>query len=480
MTNKTSGIVRGSVGFVSRGAIQILLFLVTIVATRFLTISEFGGYALATSFIFLSRALFYVGPYEYLLKSKEAGGLKRSCFHANMTLAVCATIGLLVFAWVGPILFKTTDVGTIIIWLIPSIYLAASTAWYEALLLRTMMVQRYYAYTVAGECVGSVLAIVLLATGHGVMSLVIQVYARLATLLLLYVVATGERPPLRINWVETKEVIRWSWSRYAAVFLNFVSSYGADFILGVFLSPAATGIYRASNRIVSALTDLFAQPLQKIAQTNLSARVARGDDVGDSWLGMLAGVGAIGWATITGLAFVARDVIPVVLGEKWAAAAPVVTVFCVVKAFTLVDAVTTSLLICHDRQRTMLWVQISVACLVVALSWLVSGYGPVAVAAAVGVVLIGMSVTYASMAVRISGVSRTVLRHTATTALIPALCVGGVLALFQTFHISTIRHEIEILLIVPLVGLGFILGAYPLRHRIIESIGQLGHAGPAT
>lgn len=480
MTNRNHGIVSGSIGFVSRGSIQVLLFLVTIVATRFLSVAEFGSYALASSFLFLSRALFYVGPYEYLLKSRDSERVSGPCFRANLVLGLISSLCLVGFYFVSPMLFNTQTVGQLIFALIPSVFFAATSAWYEAIMLRSQRVQRYYAYTVIGESFGSVIAVLLLIRGYGVFALVLQTYARLGLLILLYAFTTRARPSFWGNWAETRTIIDWSWHRYATVFLNFVSGYGADFILGVFLSPAATGIYRASNRIVSALTDLFAQPLQKIAQTNLFARVARNEDVGTNWLAMLAGVGAIGWAAMTALAFSAHDLIPLVLGEKWAPAVPVVMVFCVVKAFSLIDSVTTALLVCHDRQRTMVRIQMAVSGLVVLVAWLSAGFGPTVVAAAVGLVLVGMSLTYAWLALRQSRVTSAALLHTAVTALAPAVSVAATLTLFDLLHVVPTRHGVEILLIIPVVMIGFLIGAYPVRHRILSAIGHLGHSGTAS
>ena len=62
MTSNKDGIVSGSIGFLSRAVVQLLIFGVTIVATRQLSIDEFGSYALASLFLIVARALFYVGP----------------------------------------------------------------------------------------------------------------------------------------------------------------------------------------------------------------------------------------------------------------------------------------------------------------------------------------------------------------------------------------------------------------------------------
>jgi len=480
MQSNRAGVLSGTVGFASRGIVQLLLFGVTIVATRTLSVADFGAYALGSLFLVLARQLFYVGPYEYLLKAREEQGLLGACFAANLVQA-SVLAALLGCVWLAaPLLFASTEVGRILAMLVPSVWLVAVTAWYEAVLLRSLRVRRYYASTLIGDTVGAAVAVALLLRGHGVASLVIQAYARLLVLLVLYASTTGQRPGLRTDSARVADVLRWSVARHAAVLLNFTTAFGADFILGVALSPAATGLYRAASRIVSALTDLFAQPLQKIAQANLSASFVRRHDMGTSWLTMLSGVGAIAWAGLLTLAVLAPDLVPLALGAKWTAAVPIVIVFCVVKSFSLLDAVTTSFLVCHDRQRAMLKVQVSAAASVIALSWLASPWGPQAVAIAVGLASAAMSLVYGGMVMRLSQADAQAVRGLLRTAAPPVLAVALALAALR-------------LLGPPLSGFpavlaggaaaiaGFLVGAFAVRHRMLSAIGSLGHhPGPAS
>ena len=481
MQGNRAGVVSGTVGFASRGIVQILLFGVTIVATRTLSVADFGAYALGSLFLVLARQLFYVGPYEYLLKAPDDRGLLSACLAANMVQAsvLAALLGAL---WlVAPLLFASTEVGRILAMLVPSVWLVALIAWYEAVLLRSLRVRRYYASTLIGDAVGAAIAVVLLIRGHGVASLVIQAYARLVVLLALHVSSTGERPRLKADPAAVLAVLRWSVARHAAVLLNFTANFGADFVLGICLSPAATGLYRAASRIVSAMTDLFAQPLQKIAQTNLSASVARRRNPGASWLTMLSGVGTVAWAGLLTLAVLAPDLVPLALGDKWTPAVPIVVVFCAAKALSLLDAVTTSFLVCHDRQRAMLKAQVAAAVSVIALSWLASPWGPRAVAVAVGIASAGLSLTYGAMVTRLSQTDGQAVRGLLRTAAPPVLSVAAGLAVLK-FAAPDLAGITAVLAGGAVAGLSFSAAAFCVRQRMLNAIGSLGHhlgAGPA-
>lgn len=469
------GLISGSIGFSARAVTQLLLLAVTIVATRFLSVSDFGYYAIASSLLILARTLFYVGPYEYLLKTRDEQGLFSSCFSANTVLALGGSASLLLFALASPSLFGDLVVRELLIALAPSLFLSTLGAWYEAILLRRMQVRRYYLYTVTGELFGAIVSIALLISGFGVMSIVAQIYGKLLVLIPLYLIATGERPRFRYS-AGVRQVLAWSSSRYASVFFNFASNYGADMILGIYLSAAATGIYRASNRIVSALSDLFAQPLQKIAQTNLYARMAKGKDADDSWLNMLSGVGAISWALLTGLGLAANDIVPFVLGPKWAPAGPLVMILCLVRAFSILNAVTNSLLVGHDRQRKILSVQICVSVMILLAAWLMSKFGVQAVTIAVGLVQIGLSFVYMRMALELTGTSFRILLGHIMPALIPSVCVAlAMLAVGPWMMQLPVGSLARVATQLAVGTMGFLIGVALTRRRLVFALGHLAH-----
>lgn len=397
-----AGLASGSIGFLARAVSQLAVLAVTLVATRTLGIAAFGAYAIALAFSFLSRNLLYVGPYEYLLKSPLTPTLAASCLIANAGVALISALAIAGLSTVSETLFHNPDTGWLLLRLAPSFFLVALLSWCEALLLREGRVRRYYAIIVAGELAGAGVGVAGLFAGFGLTALVAQAYVRAGTILLIYLFARGFQLALAGDWREVRVVLGWSWPRYGASLLNFGSAYGADLVLGLLLSPAATGLYRAASRIVTALSDLFAQPLLKIAQANISARRAAGEPPGQGWLAMLGGVAAIAWAALTGLALAAGDIVPFVLGEHWRPAAPLVAVFCFARALTIIDAVTTPLLVASDQQRFMLPVQMLVAVLMLVAALALAPQGPLAVALAAAVIALGMSLIYARRALGLS------------------------------------------------------------------------------
>lgn len=463
------GVRQGAIGFAARAAIQLCLLGVTIIAIRWLQVAEFGAYAIAAAFMFMFRRLFYVGPYEHMLKTPAYPALNGSCLVANAVFAAGSIVALLGLSLASELVFGTELVGSLLRWLAPSLLLSMFTSWYEAHLLRRQSIGRYYALTVIAEIIGAIAAIVSLAAGLGVYALVIQVYARLATLLGCFLWIKVEPIWSGFSRADSIRIISWSRSRYATVFVNFLSVYGSDLMLGALLSPAATGIFRAGNRIVTALSDLFAQPLQKIAQTNLAARTARGVPSDGSWLGMFSSVAAVGCAALAGLASLADLLVPAVLGEHWRPAVPIVIVMCAVRALPLLDATTVSMLVCNNRQRSVFHVQVFTAVLVLAGGLVFARIGVLAVAVALGLVLAMQSVLLCREVIRISDVGSRALVQAFTTALVPAALVILCVQLFRPFIAGDQHPWMQLAALTAVAGAGAVAGLVLVRRSVLQS-----------
>jgi len=245
-------------------------------------------------------------------------------------------------------------------------------------------------------------------------------------------------------------------------------------VLGIMLSPAATGIYRAANRIVFALSDLFVQPLLKIAQTNVSGRVARGLGPGSDWLGMFAGVAAVAWAALATLALAAHDIVPFVLGPQWDAAAPLVVIFCFARALSVLDSATTPVLVASDQQRFMLRIQVAVAVAVIAASAALANRGPSAVALATVAISLCLTTLYARRALLIAGARLRAVGGAVSIALAPALGVTLAALLSSRFPFSIDGPGVEAAVRIGAMAVGGTIGLVFVGKSLLRALAALG------
>ncbi|RDE05317.1 oligosaccharide flippase family protein [Sphingomonas aracearum] len=462
----------------SRASSQFFLIAVTLVATRYLSPADFGVFAIATAFVTLARTLLYTGPFEYLMKAKDLDGCVVECLVGNALMATIAGLVLLLLAGASPWLFSSPDVAWLMLVLIPSNFVAAFASWEEALLLRKGSVRAYYVSTTLVELASSLAAIGLLVAGWKLAALVVQIYLRLVLLAIAYRLQV--RPPSlhRPDMAVVGTVARWSNSRYGATFVSFLSNYSGDLILGAFLSPAATGLFRASNRVVTAASDMFSQPARLLAMTGLSHRFAQGKPADGDWFAMFVGIAFIGWPALIGVAMLGDWLAPVALGPRWAGAGPAIAILACARLWTILTAVTSSLLVAYDRQRRVLANQLATAIGVAALTVALSPWGVTGAAVASLVVTAATTLWLVADALRVGQVSKARWRR-----LLPTLGLPMVFTSIAVLGGRAVAPEIarsppvQLAVAVACGALGWLMAVVLVRREALRSLRLLTHRG---
>ena len=411
----------------ARASTQLFVVAVTLVATRYLSPADFGIFALATVFITFARTLLYTGPFEYLMKAPDLARTAAECLAATVLTAALAGILVLLLALGSMLVFGSTAVGWLMLILVPTTLMAALASWQEALILRAGWMRAYYLATIAIELASALAAIALLVSGWQLGALVAQVYCRMALAVLGYALLL--RPPaLRTpRPAGVRRILRWSAARYGATLVGFLSNYSGDLILGALLSPAATGLFRASNRVVTAASDMFSQPAALLSRTALSHRFARGAPADGRWFAMFVGIAFIGWPALVAVALLGDLIAPVALGPAWAGAGLPIAILATARLWTMLTAVASALLVTYDRQRLVLRVQL-VAAIGVALATIaLARWGVVGAAIAALAATMTTSLWLAHAAWQIGTVTDPG-RLSATVLLPVALTAAGILA----------------------------------------------------
>ncbi|WP_298189283.1 oligosaccharide flippase family protein [Novosphingobium sp.] len=443
---------------------QLAMVAVTLVATRHLAPADFGVFAIAGALVMLARTMLYTGPFEYLLKLPHDASQPQgagACLAATLVVAAGWIALLVALGLAAPFVFRGGGVAPVILALAPSVLLGALAAFAESLMLRSGAVRRYYAITVFAEVGTGLAAIALLAAGWGLWALVMQIYVR-TLLMALALGALG--PPLALAAPPralVAEVLRWSASRFGSVFVTFLANYSGDLVLGVVLSPAASGLYRAANRMVTALADMFVQPAGMLALTSLAADRARGEGEGrpGAWPRLGALFAVIGWPALALLALFAHRIVPLALGPAWSAAAPVVAVFCIARMAALVAAVATAELVVTDRQGKVLAVQTVAAIATAGLTVLAAPYG--AFGAALAATCVALLAATALALTALQHRDRPGLAEAARLVLLPLVgAFGAALAADRAFGASA--PLVALALPLACAAAGWLLAAWPV------------------
>ncbi|HWF63333.1 MAG TPA: oligosaccharide flippase family protein [Rhizomicrobium sp.] len=468
-----AGIVAAITGLSVRAANQVVIFGVTLVAAHFLAPADFGIFAIASAAIALVRTLMYTGAFEYLLKALPGEEYPSECLLINIALAFALSGMLLILAPMAKLAFGTAEVGHMLIFMAPSNLMSAFAAWQESQILRAKRIQAYYGITAVSEAVAGLGAVGLLIGHYGLMALVGQIYLRVIVLLISYLVLQKPYWSRSLDRHKLIDIFKWSSSRYGSTFVTFMAAYGADFFLGALLSPAATGIYRASNRVVTAVADIFSHPTQILGAAIFSRLSSQRQSPRDIWPRIAGASAFLGWSALAGLAAIADRAVPIILGSQWNGSGLIIAILCAARALSLVDAVTVPLLVAFDKSRSVFNIQLVTALCSVPLLWMLARFGVAATAAGAVIMSLFATLSYGRVCLRIFTGSADRLLQVVPIALLPPILtyLGAWAFLFAGPKMGDTH---AVLFAVAAGATAWLVTATVLRRSAIDALHALG------
>lgn len=365
----------------SRFVAQLVALAIFFLCVRFLSVEEFGVYALASAVSALFGQLAWVGFHEYALKEKLAPKSIGPVLGLALAVGAALTVLLLVLAHPFSLLWGDGRIGEIVIWWAVIPIPTAVAASLSAIMYNE---GRYATASMIGVCCelfGLAFVTVGLMAGLGLQTLI---YHRLLLSFLPPAVVLLVRRPEMVPVIDFgvwKKIAHFVRSLSASHIIGFASTYGADLVLGVVAGPAASGVYRFGARIVLVFDALMTAPLSTLAWTqfarvkNDSVRLA--GQVNQFSSGMIF----ISMAIFLGLAAIAEPLIQEFAAPEWAEAAIVVQILAITAAIRVpLYIVLSPALGTVGQEKWLPVVRLSVAAASVAAVLLLSRYGVAAAA----------------------------------------------------------------------------------------------------
>ena len=163
------------------------------------------------------------------------------------------------------------------------------------------------------------------------------------------------------------------------------------------------------------------------------------------------------------------------LGPKWAATAPLVSILCLLKSFSILSSVTNPLLVAFNRQHFLLWIEVFSSAATIAALFVFARFGSQAAAWAVTGVSALANCGMLAMVIRtFPGSGRTLLRCLPTIIIPTVATVTGAQACIYLSSWSD--HPSKWVLVVLIVGggiLAWVAASLPFRRPIGQSIRAL-------
>jgi PST family polysaccharide transporter len=285
----------------------------------------------------VSLAMIYVGFLQMFLDQGLATAIiqRKDLTHAHLNAVFCMDLGLSVGLVLISILFSrawgslnhSPEVAVVASVLSVSIIFEALTVVQTAILRREMNFRSLSIRSNVSNSISAVVGIALAWRGAGVWALVCQVLLRdLIALILLWKLTTW-RPSFTFSWTHLKELMGFSINNFAAQLAIFADVQAGSIVLGIFFGPAAVGLYRIADKVMSTVVTIAMNSIQAVSLPQFSRLQDSPVELKKSVITCIRTASAATLPALAGLAAGSYQLMAVI-GPKWIPAAGALKVLC--------------------------------------------------------------------------------------------------------------------------------------------------------
>lgn len=186
-----------------------------------------------------------------------------------------------------------------------------------ALLRRELAFRMLAIRTLIGTVVGGVVGCTMAFTGYGVWSLIVMQLAKAVIETTILWIGSRWRPSFDFSLARCRDLMGFASPIIGFSMWTFINDELPKTIIGLFLSPAQVGIYSLARKPLEFLTGVVLMPINAVTMPSvarLQNDIPRINRFFDSTVRIVA---LLGFPAFMGLAAIAPDVVPLVLGDKW-------------------------------------------------------------------------------------------------------------------------------------------------------------------
>jgi PST family polysaccharide transporter len=370
---------------------QILSFLTIIIIARLLPPEYFGIIAIAMLFVLLVQRLLFESIALGIIRLEDEffnEQYRRTAFSIAMLVGISLSFLFYIFSDFIADIFNQDQLGSIfkIFSVLPTV--EALGVVHVGLLRRNSEFKSLAGRTLVSNLLGGVTGISLALTGFGIWALVFQHLVVAVVGAGLLWVLSAWRPVFGWDKGVAKRISRFGLPMFGNAAIFVLANRIDIAFLGLFSGPVATGIYNVSKRVVRTVTDLTSTGIAHAQLSHLSNNVDSEVSRSVSFANHIQMMAFLTFPIYAGSALLVDQFVPLVFGENWLDAIPVMQVLLLFGPAQVTQLLATNYLVALGRGSMIF--NLNLAALVI----LVLALGLAISAGTIGVAVVFVSVGY--------------------------------------------------------------------------------------
>lgn len=316
--------------FAERCGAQFVTFIVSIVLARILMPEDYGTVALVTVFTTIMQVFVDSGLGTALIQKKDADDLDfSSVFYFNF--AICIVLYLIMF-FAAPIIasfYKIPELTPIVRVISLTIIISGVKGVQQSYVSRNMLFKRFFYATLGGTIFSAFIGIAMAYAGFGVWAIVAQQLSNTAIDTLILWIIVKWRPKLMFSWERLKGLLGFGWKMLCSALLDTIYNNLRSLLIGKVYSSADLAYYNEGKKFPNLIVTNINSSINSVLLPAMSNEQDNKDRVKNMARRSIMVSCYMMAPLMIGLACCARNVVIVVLTEKWLPCVFFLQIFCI-------------------------------------------------------------------------------------------------------------------------------------------------------
>lgn len=316
--------------FAERCGAQIVSFIVSIVLARILAPEAYGTIALITVFTNILQVFVDSGLGNALIQKKDVDDLDFSTvFFANITVCLLLYVGVFLCAPVIARFYNDDSLVTLIRVLSLTIVISGVKNVQQAYVSKKLIFKKFFFATLAGTIGAAIIGIAMAVKGFGVWALVTQQLFNLTVDTIVLWLTVKWRPKRMFSFKRLKELFSYGWKLSASALLDTTYENIRQLIIGKIYSSADLAFYNKGKQFPNLIVTNINTSIDSVLLPTMSNEQENKSRVRNMTRRAIKTSIFIMAPFMMGLAFASKNIVTLLLTEKWLECVPYLCVFCV-------------------------------------------------------------------------------------------------------------------------------------------------------
>lgn len=320
--------------FAERCGAQLVTFIVSIVLARILMPDDYGTIALVTVFTTIMQVFVDSGLSTALIQKKDADDLDfSSVFYFNFI--VCILLYLVMF-FAAPLIASFYDIPelvSVVRVISLTIVISGVKGVQQSYVSRNMLFKRFFYATLGGTIFSAFLGIAMAYAGCGVWAIVAQQLSNTAIDTLILWITVKWRPKLIFSWKRLKALLGFGWKLLCSALLDTVYNNLRSLIIGKVYSSADLAYYNEGKKFPNFIVTNINTSIDSVLLPAMSNEQDDNARVKKMTRRSIMTSCYIMAPLMIGLVCCAKNIVVLVLTEKWLPCVFYLQIFCITYMF---------------------------------------------------------------------------------------------------------------------------------------------------